>query len=515
MTDAAPAGETASRGHNLPAEVASFVGRGRELAAISADLRSTRLLTLMGTGGSGKTRLALRVAGELMQSYPDGVWLVQFASLGDSSLVDRVVAAALGVSGSPDQPLLATLAMALGNRELLLVLDNCEHVIGACARLAETLLRACPRLQILATSREPLHIHGEVVWRVPSLALPEAGSLPSLEALARVEAVALFLDRARARQPDFRLTPHNAASVAAICRRLDGLPLGIELAAAQLRALAPEQIASRLDDALRLLGNGSRTLARHETLRAALDWSYALLSADEQLLFRRLSVFNGGFDVEAAEGVCSGDGIAPVDVLGLLTALIDKSLVEPQLEARVVRCRLLEPVRQYARALLTVEQAAELQRRHARCMLELCEAAEPWLRSGDRDEWVERLAADQENLRAALLWSRQRSDTAELELGLRVIGAMFWFWGFHGAVSEGLGWAEAALARGAMAGPAVRAKALHAAGELTWLAGQDALARQRLEESAILWRELGDGRELAYTLQVLALLLPPTEGLAA
>lgn len=504
MTTSAAASRAAALQHNLPAEVASFIGRERELAEIERRLPPARLLTLTGVGGCGKTRLALRAAADLAPRFPNGAWLIQLAPLADSALVPRAVATALGVRGAAGRPLLTTLATALASRRLLLVLDNCEHLIGACARLAETLLRACPHLQILATSREPLRISGEVTWRVPPLALPGAGPFPELESLAQVEAVALFLDRARARRPDFILTHQTAPSVAAICRRLDGLPLGIELAAAQVGALAPKQIAARLGDALRLLGGGSRTLPRQETLRATLDWSHALLSDAEQALLRRLAVFGGGFDVEAAEGACSGEGIAPAEVLALLTALVEKSLVEPQVQLAGARYRLLEPVRQYAWELLAEHgETGAVQRRHALYMLELAEAAEPGLMSGERGPWIERLAAEQDNLRAALAWSRRSAEGSGGTVGLRLASALMWFWNLRGDVGEGLEWVEAALARDQDAAPALRAKALYAAAELAWLQGQSALARARIEESAALFRALGDRRGLAYTLQSL------------
>lgn len=541
-TTAAFAGRNTPSRHNLPAEVASFVGREREIAEIKRLLSQARLLTLTGTGGCGKTRLALRVAAGAAQSCPDGVWLVQLAPLADSSLLPRAVAAAVGVRGTAGRPLVDTLADALAPRRLLLVLDNCEHLIAACARLAETLLLGCPHLRILATSREPLHIPGEITWRVPSLALPTGGPLASPQSLAQVEAVALFVERARARQPGFALTAQTAPAVAAICRDLEGLPLGIELAAAQMDALAPEQIAARLDDALQLLGGGSRTLPRQETLRATLDWSYALLSDAERRLFRRLAVFAGGFGLEAVERVCGGEGLELAGVLALLTALVGKSLVEPRVQARETRYRLLEPVRQYAWSHLCAQEEADaMLRRHAHYVTQLAEAAEPALMSGARGDWLERLAAEQDNLRAALrwavgsdeeprdqsatrwaagadqeplprgdpesatAWSRRAVEATDREVGLRLAAALLWYWNLRGEVSEGLDWVEAALARGQHAAPAVRAKALYGAAELGWLQGQTAPARARAEESAALYRALGEKRGLAYTLQSLPL----------
>lgn len=402
---------TAHVAHNLPAEIAPLIGRASELVEIERTLASARLLTITGAGGSGKTRLALRVAADLASRYADGAWFVSLAPLDDTAQLPRAIASVLGARApSGRRSLLASLTDALASRRLLLVLDNCEHVIGGAARVAETLLRACPRLQILATSREPLRISGEAVWRTPALALPPE-PLPALEVLAQVESVALFLDRARARQRDFILTTRNAPATAAICRRLDGLPLGIELAAAHVGALTVEQIAVRLDDALRLLGGGSRTVPRQETLRATLDWSHALLTEAERTLFRRLAVFGGGFDLDAVEGVCdAGDAGGQRNTgstLTVLLALAEKSLVEPHIEpgmeSRGARYRLLEPVRQYAwERLIERGELDDLRRGHARYYLHLAEATEPKLMSGDRADAMERLAADYDNLRIAL-----------------------------------------------------------------------------------------------------------------
>ncbi|HET9110003.1 MAG TPA: AAA family ATPase, partial [Ktedonobacterales bacterium] len=510
---------TTRSAHNLPAEIAPLIGRASELVEIERTLASARLLTITGAGGSGKTRLALRVAADLASRYADGAWFVSFAPIDDTAQLPRAIASALGARApSGRRSLLASLTDALASRRLLLVLDNCEHVIGGAARVAETLLRACPRLQILATSREPLRVSGEVMWRTPALALPPE-PLPTLEVLAQVESVALFLDRARARQRDFILTMRNAPAIAAICRQLDGLPLGIELAAAHVGALTPEQIAARLDDALRLLGGGSRTIPRQETLRATLDWSHALLTEAERTLFRRLAVFGGGFDLDAVEGVCDDgdDGEAggrpnTESALTVLLALAEKSLVEPHIEpgmeSRGARYRLLEPVRQYAwERLIERGELDDLRRGHACYYLLLAEAAEPKLMSGDRADAMERLAADYDNLRIALAWGCAQTSPEGSEISLRLASALMWYWNLRGEVSEGLEWIEAALAKGREASPAARAKALHLAGELTWLQGYYPLARARLEEAAELCRTLGAARELAYVLQALALLV--------
>lgn len=499
----------------LPAELTSFVGRAGAVATLRELLDATRLLTLTGVGGCGKTRLALRVAADVAPLYRDGVALVDLASLADPGLVPHAVATALGVRASARRPLLATLAAATRTRRLLLVLDNCEHLVGSCARLVEALLRAGPNLRVLCTSREPLRVPGEVVWRVPSLAVPRDDPLP-LETLAQIEAVALFLDRARAHRPEFRLATDNALAVAAICRQLHGLPLALELAAAQLGALTAQQVAERLHQALALLGGGNRTLPRQETLRATLDWSHALLSEGERVLFRRLGAFAGSFTLEAAEEVCTDEVLARSAVLPALTGLVTKSLLEAQVHGPCARYRLLEPVRQYAVEMLAASgELAAVRRRHARFFLQLAEAAEPKLMSGQRGPWQVRLEAEQDNLRHALAWCTRPlqprgpepldAPPSDAEAGLRLAGALFWFWNVRGEVNEGLGWAEAAITTGQGAPPAARAKALYAAGEMAWLLGNPASARAWLDESAALWRNLGQRRALAYVLQVLAM----------
>jgi predicted ATPase/DNA-binding SARP family transcriptional activator len=292
------------RRHNLPVAQSSFVGRERELVEVKRALAMTRLLTLTGAGGCGKTRLALEVAGDLVGAYPDGVWLVELAPLSDPALVSNAVAAALGVRERPDLPLTAALVDSIGSKQMLLVLDNCEHLIDACARLVDTLLRSCKHLRVLATSREALGVAGEANWLVPSLTVPDAGHLPAAQSPAQYEAVRLFVDRARSRLPAFVLTPENAPAVVKVCRRLDGIPLAIELATARMTALTVEQIAGRLEDSLGLLTTGSRTAApRQRTLKATLAWSYELLSEPERKLFGRLSVFAGGWTLEAAKAV--------------------------------------------------------------------------------------------------------------------------------------------------------------------------------------------------------------------
>jgi predicted ATPase len=314
--------------NNLPLQLSSFVGRHREMAGVQRLLGEMRLLTLTGTGGSGKTRLALAVANDLVESFEDGVWLVELASLSDPDLVPQAVASKLRVREAQDRSLIETLSEHLGSKEMLLVLDNCEHLLVGCATLAEALLRTCPGLRILATSREALGVSGESAWHVPSLERPDLEQQAPIEELTRYEAIRLFVERAKAVASTFELTEQNAHAVTRLCQRLDGMPLAIELAAARMRVLSVERIASRLDESFGLLRSGSRiALPRQRTLRATIDWSHDLLGQKEQILFRRLSVFAGGFTLDAAEAVCAGGDLQRDEALDLLTHLVDKSLV--------------------------------------------------------------------------------------------------------------------------------------------------------------------------------------------
>jgi predicted ATPase/DNA-binding SARP family transcriptional activator len=438
--------ERAVPSNTLPTPLTSFIGRERELAELARLLRTTRLLMLAGPGGCGKTRLALAIARDLQAAYPDGVWFVELASLGDPGLVPQAVAAALGVPEQADRPLIETLVAYLRDRRALLVLDNCEHLIVACAYLAEALLQGSPELRLLATSREPLHIGGELVWRVPSLTLPDPRELPALDALAGCEAIRLFVERARAIRTTFALTERNAEAVARLCHRLDGMPLALELAAARVGVLSIEQIVARLDDCIALLTGGSRTsLTRQQTLRAALDWSHALLDERERALLRRLAVFAGGFSLEAAEAVAACGDVAPADVFDLLAQLVDKSLVvaDPLADAGEARYHLLEPVRQYARSQL--QAAGELvatQRRHWDWCLALAREADAEWRGPTHQRWLARMELEHDNVRAALGWC-VREDAAA---GLQLAGVTWQFWLLRGYLLEGARWLEDVLA---------------------------------------------------------------------
>ena len=492
--------------HNLPEPMTSFVGREREMVEIKRTLALTRLLTLTGAGGSGKTRLALEVARDLVGAYPDGVWLVELATLSAPDLIVQEVAGTLEVKERPDQPLSDTLVDALRGKALLLVLDNCEHLVDSAAQLIDTLLSSCPHLKVLSTSREMLGVSGEVNLTVRPLTLPAATNgdhrgKPSVEDLVRCEAVRLFVDRARLRLPDFGLTEANAGVVSRVCRKLDGIPLAIELATARMGALAVEQVAQRLEWSLDVLKGQSRTAeARQQTLKATLDWSHDLLSEAEQVLFMRLSVFAGGWTLEAAEAVCSGDGIEQEAVLDLLGGLVDKSLVVAGANTNgAMRYRMLEPIRQYA--LDKLEESLEgekVRRHHARFYLTLAEEAEPGLNDPDRLAWLQQLRSEQDNMRAALSWAVERE---EAELALQLAGSVRSDWSGFGEVR---GWLEAALGIRVQASVAARLKALS---HLKWFAfwqGDFARAETAAEESLNLSRQTGDAEGVAASLRLLA-----------
>lgn len=491
--------------NNLPRQLSSFIGRERELTEVKGLLAATSLLTLTGSGGAGKTRLALQVGADVLEGYPDGVWVVELAALAEPGLVPQTAAAALGVREVPGRPVMHMLLQYLQPKKLLLILDNCEHLVAACAHLAEILLRTCPGVRILATSREVLGIAGETSWRVPSLSLPDPHQAPRLEELTRCEAVRLFVDRAAAANPTFALTPANALPVAAVVRHLDGIPLAIELAAARVPVLSVEQIAARLDDRFRLLTQGSRTtLPRHQTLRATLDWSYQLLTDSEQRLLRRLAVFAGGWTLEAAESVCQGGGIESVDVLDLLAQLVFKSLVLMDEHNGEVRYRFLETVRQYGfERLMESGESDASRRRHRNFFLKLAEQAEPELTGTTQVMWLGRLEAEHDNLRTVL---ESSVEGQEAEAGLRLAGAVWRFWYVRGYLEEGRKWLEALLKESQGMSAPVRAKALRAAGNLVAFGkGDYALGRSLHEESLSIWRELGDRQGIANTLSNLGL----------
>ncbi len=494
--------------NNLPQQLTSFVGRGREMDEAKRLLSTTRLLTLTGSGGCGKTRLALQVAADLVDAFDDGVWLVELAPLSDPALVAQTVASALRVREQPTRPLIATLADHLLPKDLFLVLDNCEHLIASCAHLAETLLRACPDLRILATSREPLGIPGETTYRVPSLPMPDLLRLPPLERLTQYEAVRLFIERAAAAKPDFAVTNRNAPSVAQICHRLDGIPLAIELAAALVRVLPVHQIAARLDDRFRLLTGGGRTALPHQqTLRATMDWSYDLLPEKGQALLRRLSGFAGGWTLEAAETVCGADGLEPFEVLNLLTVVVDKSLVMVVDEgaATEVRYWLQETVREYATGRLRdVGEEPALRRRRRDFFRAFAERAESELRGVGQTAWLDRLKTEVDNLRAALEWSRR--DPGGGDEMLLLAGSLWWFWFTQGTLNEGSAWLQAALQASSPAPSHARAGALYGAGAIAWLQGDMRRAAALAGEALGVCRTLDDRLGIVYSLCILGVI---------
>jgi predicted ATPase/class 3 adenylate cyclase len=499
--------------NNLPAQLTNFIGREREMAEIKRLLTETRLLTLTGAGGFGKTRLSMQVAADLLDAFADGVWLVELAPLFDSTLVPQTVASTLGLREEPGHSLLGILTNYLRAKNLLLILDNCEHLIGACAQLAEALLRACPNLRILTTSREALGIAGESVWIVPSLSLPDRWYQPStgsdiVSAITQYEAVRLFIDRAISVLPTFTVTNQNAPAVAQICHRLDGIPLAIELAAARVKVLSVEQIASRLDDRFHLLTGGSRTaLPRQQTLQAAIDWSYNLLSEAEQVLLSRLSVFAGGWTLEAAEAVCAGESVKESEVMDLLSRLVYKSLVIAEELSGEKRYRFLETIRQYSRDKFVKSGEEEnIRNRHLDFFLGLAERSEPRLLRKEQIVWLEQLEMNHDNLRGALEWSQTEGD---IKKGLRLAGALWRFWEVRSYLSEGrerlktiLGRAEALR----LGDTVEYAKALNTAGRLAWAQGDYASGQPYFEKYSTISKRLGDRLGVAFALSGLGTL---------
>ena len=494
-----PLASAEGQSRHLPAQLTSFVGRELDMEGVSRLLRSARLVTLTGAGGIGKTRLALETARDMEVDFGDGVWLVELASVADSSLVTQTVAGTLSVREQPQQALITSLINAIGARRVLLILDNCEHLIERCAELADTLLRGCPSLTILATSREPMGIDGEIAWRVPSLAIPPAHGTAATQSVGESAAVRLFVERARAVRSGFSVTEHNAESISTLCRRLDGIPLALELAAAWVAVLSVDQIVTRLDHALTLLVTGNRRApARHQTLRATLDWSYTLLPEPERSLFQCLSVFAGGWTLGGAESVCA-EAVAPrQSLLDLVAQLVKKSLVlaEPDSDG-AVRYRLLEPVRQYAQEqLLNASFAEHVKHRHALHFLELAEQAEPELRGADRALWLDRLESEHDNLRAALAWSESVRDVS---LSLRLAGSLAGFWAIAGHLREGLRWLDA-VQPASGGSVAAHAKVRAGAGWLALLQGDLTRAREDLESSLVLTRQAHDTSGIVDTL---------------
>ena len=486
--------------NNLPAQLSTFVGRDRELADVRALVESSRLVTLTGAGGCGKTRLSLQVAAELLDGTGDGVWLVELAAVSDPDAVPSAICGALGIAPRPGRAALEALLDALGPQDLLIVLDNCEHLIDACAKTADALVRRCPRVHLVATSREPLGIDGETIYRVPSLSLPASGGS---EAPESSDAVALFLDRARAQGAALTVNELTVPVIVSVCQRLDGLPLAIELAAARLRSLSLTGLHDRLDQRFRLLTGGSRTaLARQQTLRATVDWSYSLLNGAEQSLLRRLSVFAETFDLDAAEAVCGFGDIAVFDVAELLGALVDKSLVVAEPAGGALRYRQLETIRQFAAERLAEsgEDEAAAAAAHCQHYLSVAEAAAPHLRGPDQGNWFARLDADQVNLQRAASYASSVPGGTEQVLRLAV--ALDRYWMARSRAEEALALVTAVLERPeARTDPLLFGHALIVA-VLAARASDVASALRYGEQAVEFARQLDDDRLLIQSLAV-------------
>ena len=496
-----------TRAHNLPPQLTSFVGREREVAAVVGLLLrpDVRLLTLTGPGGAGKTRLAVRAVEEVLPRFADGVRFVDLSSISDPGLVSIEIARMLGVKETGVLSPLNAVVAHLRDRHMLLVLDNFEQVVLA-APVAIQLLLACPGLTVLATSRVTLHVRGEQVYPVPPLTLPDPLQPASAQQLSQYESVQLFVLRAQAVKPEFAITTENAPAIAQICRRLDGLPLAIELAAAHVRYVPPQTIVARLGARLALLTGGAQDLpSRHQTLRATLDWSYDLLPDAARTLLARLAVFTGGCGLEAAEAVCVLDrpgGHDPLngdaDLLGDISSLVDHSLLrEEERVAGEVAFSMPETVREYALARLAESGESEVIReRHAGYYLTLAEAAEQELKGPWQADWLRRLESERDNLRAALLWAH---GSGQAQVGLRLAGALQWFWLMRGYFTEGRTLLARALAA-AGGSPAARAKALTGNGMLTWRQGDFEGAATLLQKALDLYRGLGDTAGAAFAL---------------
>jgi len=486
--------------NNLPLQLTSFIGRGHDLEEVKRFLQTARLLTLTGAGGTGKTRLALQVGAEVLELFPEGVWLVELAALVDPGLVPQAVATALGIKEASDQALVESLVESLRLRRALILLDNCEHLLAASSSLAERILRSCPGVRILATSREPLGIVGEQTYRVPSLPLPDTETAFRFERLQSFPAVQLFLDRARLGQPAFALNEKNARSVVQVCRRLDGIPLAIELAAARVKTMPVQKLDERLDDRFRLLTGGSSVaLPRQQTLRALIDWSYDLLKERERRLLRRLAVFAGSCSLEAAEAVWAKDTGDRSEVLDLLAGLVEKSLLIYE-DLEEGRYRLLETVRQYALERLSeTGEAPAARREHLEYFLGMAEEERPGREPPGSS--LKELGREYDNLRAALGFALEVEPAAGLTLG----NALGQLWMVRGDFAEGRSWLERGLSRGHDAPAPLRALAATTAGSLALRQGDYEGAVRLLQEGLLLHRLCGNQRGAASALTELGI----------
>jgi predicted ATPase/DNA-binding SARP family transcriptional activator len=491
---------------NLPLQLTSFVGREQEIARVKQLLRDNRLLTLTGTGGIGKTRLGLQVAAEVLAQYPGGVWLVELAPLTDPELLPRTIATTLGVRQEPGRTLLSTLDEYLRVRRVLLVFDNCEHLLETVATVAEHLLSWSPELHILTTSRQALDLAGEAVWQVSALSLPSSARPADDTNLLEYEAVRLFIDRVSSSNPRWALTEQNRPAVARLCRCLDGIPLALELAAARVKMLTVEEIVSKLDDRFDLLFSGCRSvMPRHQTLRAAIDWSYSLLRPKERTLLHRVSVFAGGWTLAAAESICAGEGIEKCAVLTLLSHLIDKSLVIVEPQGAESRYRLLETIRQYAAQKVSEsEEVARIYARHLDWFLQLAEQSDLAFSRPEQGFWFMRLEVERDNLGVALQWSLQAA--RDPDKGLRLCVALWRFWQAHGYVSEGRRWFDLAFSLPDASSKSFQAKAFHGASALACMQGDFEHARVYIDQSLTLQRETKNRCGIAHELHRLGII---------
>ena len=490
--------------NNLPAQLSSFIGRVREVAEVRALVESCRLVTLTGAGGCGKTRLGLQVAAGLLDGSGDGVWLVELAAVTDQGAVAAAISQALRLAGQRGRPVLEALLEALAAQDVLIVVDNCEHLIGGCAKTAEAIVRRCPRVHLLATSREPLGIGGETIYRVPSLSLPGCGDFDS-GTPGSSDAVALFADRARANGVGLSADEQTGPLVVSVCQRLDGMPLAIELAAARLRSMSLAELHDRLDQRFRLLTGGSRTaLKRQQTLRATVGWSYALLTSAERVLLARLSVFAGSFDLAAAEAVCGSGRLDALEVADLLGSLVDKSLVVAEPAGTGLRYRLLETIRLFAAERLAKAgdgEAASVAAAHCAHFLSVAEQAAAHLTGPEQGSWLARLDADQANLRRAAQYAADRPDGTALVLRLGV--ALGRYWTACSREQEAFWLLVPALQRpGARADPGLYAAAVVTAAHAAQII-DNAAARQLGEQAVEVARQLGDDRLLISALACL------------
>jgi predicted ATPase/DNA-binding CsgD family transcriptional regulator len=508
--------------HNLPSSMTPFIGRQKQIEQVGRMVLDSncRLITLTGAGGVGKTRLALKVAELSLSAFSHGVWLVELASLNDSSLVDQTVASIFGLNGDRDRDTIDLLRDYLHEKKILLILDNCEQLIYACARLAETLLRACPKLHILVTSREALDIEGEIPFSVPSMAFPDPHHLPNLTNLPQYEAVQLFIERTQSFVPTFAVTEANAKDIVQICRRLDGIPLALELAAARVKILGVDQIATHLEESFQLLARGFRTaLPRHQTMRASINWSYQLLSETERILLCRFSVFAGGWTLDAVKEICADENIPPYTVIDLLTQLVNKSLVTVENEpGKGIRYYLMDAIWDFAQEkLMEADEVQSVYNSHLNYFHNLAKAAEPKLRGPEQINWLDRLGNELPNLRIALDWGMKTN----ISMGLRLASAIAAFWQIRGQVSEGLNWLSKGLKSLALDNPSPvgtgltenthqfklnHARALTAAGFLWKMGGEPKKATVLLDESLAIYQEMKnkDQTDLAFTLIQLA-----------